>query len=189
MKKSNEKVQLSQFNSSVVAGNAAPKQGAPTPPADFTPKPRKRGTKLPLHRAQVGCVGPLTAELSAAANPQADFGPHIPNFAMVVALLGLAGGWSSERARAEAWRAYVSEQEASAWTPVAALLDMYSKAFKVAAARDPSVLERYPASALYFSLRSRRTSKRKAKAPAAPQPSNGAAQPAAPASNGSNNVP
>lgn len=184
MKRSKINGRSSTVNETVVTVAPAPKQGAPSVPKTV-PNLGTGGVKrLPLQQSQIACTPAVAEEFSEAKNPVADFGPHIPSFTALSAGLAIAGGWSDERIRAEAWRRYARSQEIAAWTPVLAMLNDFEQTFENAVASDPSLAAEFRSLALFYSLRRQQAQKaaRTRKAKKAAETTNPPAPPAEPGS-------
>jgi hypothetical protein len=132
-------------------GIAHPNATAPVPPA-FP----NRGANAP-HAVVLGehaANAPSVAdEIEASPSFEADFGRSAPAQRSVVEGLRIAGAWSLELSRADAWQAYVTRERELAWNAVMAALAPIMACFESLATRDPTLATRYPALAAFASAR------------------------------------
>jgi hypothetical protein len=175
-------------------GDLPPAVGAPATPAGWKRKPvKRRGGARGAHprQDQVTNADAAANELLKSTTYAEDFGQRVPSAATLGFLMENSAKWRGEWSQAEQYAAYAAQQRAAWEQETLDQMGVFKQAFAFVASREPTVAEKYPATAKYLaagstiSTRAGKTRKEKAKATAkkvvaAPAAETGAAeQPAA----------
>jgi len=86
----------------------------------------------------------VAAEIKGQAAWREDFGKRAPSSDVVAAALLRAKALRDEKARAEAWQAWLEREQAVAWQQAMELTGQLQEHFDVADRADPNIALRYP---------------------------------------------
>jgi hypothetical protein len=149
MKKSQKTVASEQSG----IADTVPAETTPKPPATYVARELGRGPiGFRPQRAQRQVVLRAAMELSTSTEYAAQFGSGAPDKAELSSALTAASGWSTKAQEAEAWSAYVRQQEATAWMHAGGLLDALKVPFEFAESRDVTVKSQYPSTSQFFAF-------------------------------------
>ena len=129
---------------------ASPDATAPEVPAAAPVAYRPRRKALD---AQVAGATAMADELERASSYVAEVGSHAPDRLSLAADLRAAHAWSLEQARTDAWQHHVAQQREIAWDVVLGEIAKLQSEFEHAAANDPSLPARFPATAAFLAAR------------------------------------
>ncbi len=163
-------------------GDMPPARGAPSTPKAWKPRPkRKRGAATgPRPKGpQIANAVPAANEIASSPTYVEDFGNKAPSPVVVAFLVTNAASWRTVWEAATKFATYAAEQRA-AWEEAAlGQMDTLKPSFDFVTSRDPSVADRYSATAKFMAAGSaiakRAVETRKANAKAKAAKGNGAA--------------
>jgi hypothetical protein len=151
MKKNSQKTAAPEHSG---LADTVPAETSPAPPTTYVARELGRG---PIgyrpQRAQRQVVFKAAQELSTSTTYAAQFGSGAPAKGELSTALTAASSWSTKAQEAEAWSAYVRQQEATAWMHAGGLLEALKVPFEFAESRDVTVKSQYPSTSQFFAFR------------------------------------